>query len=158
MAAMFLLMQIVYQGRMIERWISHYAELISVERDIQAEIDSSASYASLVDQVFPAFPAAIYSPSRFVGIAICQMFIPAVARYELGLATGNPEKAQQLALEQVMRELRRKPELVIVAPSEYDGKYFDALEWYKKDEGFRELWKDYAADRTFHRFTFYRRK
>ena len=38
--------------------------------------------------------------------------------------------------------------LVIASPNEYDGRYFDSLEWYMRDEGFRE----------FHKFTFYRRK
>jgi hypothetical protein len=157
-AALFLIVQITFLGEIANSWVTHYAKVMPRHQQVQAEIDSSASYVTLIAETYPAFPAAIYSPSRYAGMAIYQLFLPAVAKYELGLSTRDPEMAKRLALAQAIQELRRKPELVIVSPNEYDGRYFDSLEWYMRDEGFRELWKDYYPTRKIGRLTFYRRK
>lgn len=159
-AAIFLALQVAMIGYAWQYWWVRYAAMADERTGLQEEIDRSGSYISFVPEPYPAFPAAIHTPSRFAGIAIHQIFIPAVARYATGLAEGDPTEANRLALSQALREIRRKPDLVITMDFPYavDDKPFDILEWYKRDPAFREEWKNYSFDRVIGYYRLYKRR
>jgi hypothetical protein len=65
----------------------------------------------------------------------------------------------RLAREQAIRDIRNKPELVLVKNTNFNGEQFDVLGWLLQDAAFRDLWKDYHATRTLGGVvTVYRRK
>lgn len=127
---------------------------------LRQEIENAESFSSLSAHPIPVFPIAFYSSARFTGLAMCQLFIQAVAFHETGQGRGDPEEARRLALLQATRELARKPDLVVYRPFVFpDGETtFDGLAWLKRDEGFRALWKDYVLTRTVGDFQLYRRR
>lgn len=157
-AAIFLLAQSFLLGEVATRAYREPPEWNDYKREIRAEIDNSESYISLtIIPSFP-FPAAIHTPSRYLGIAMCQIFMPAVIEAVRGTFQGDAQEAKRLALNQAIRELERKPELVIVTPKDHDGSYFDVLGWLKQDEHFRMLWQDYHLVRSISSVDLYRRK
>lgn len=159
-AVCFLLLEMVVIGRSALHWRARdfAAELRQVTSALNAEIDGSASYLSFVPEPYAAFPAAIHTPSRYAGIAICPIFIPAVAtlsaRQQVDVTAGR------MARDQALRELANKPELVITLNVPYlvDGRPFDILQWLLQDPRFREAWAHYAADKTVGPFLLYRRR
>jgi hypothetical protein len=155
---LFLCAQIIYHAAQVGVWLMFGAETSAIRKEIRAEIDRSASYSALAVETGAAFPFAIYTQSRFVGIAISQIFIPAVAAHARGDGQGEPARAERLALDQALRELRRKPELVIVIPEYVEGTRFDLLAWYLTHDAFRDLWQDYRLERTLGPFRLYRRR
>ncbi len=145
-------------GKILGYWL--YAEnvlMVDFNREIQLEIDRSGSFISLHPNPFPAFPAAIYTPSKFMGTAISQLFLPAVRQYTDEKVGGDPSEAFRLALDQAKRELSRNPNLVIASASDHDGTHFNYLDWLEKDDGFRELWKNYQFYRVIGPLLLYRR-
>lgn len=159
-AAFLLLAEAAMIVRSWHYWSSFYADLATERAGIKQEIDKAGSYISFVPEPYPAFPAAIHTPSRFLGTAIHQIFIPAVARFDTGYAAGDPTKANHLALSQALTELGRKPNLVIVMnfPYAVDDRPFDILAWYQRDPAFREAWKNYEAYSVIGNYRLYRRK
>lgn len=157
-AALFLCAQIIYHAAQVGVWLMFGAETSAIRKEVRAEIDRSASYSALAVETGAAFPFAIYTQSRFVGIAISQIFIPAVAAHARGDGQGEPAQAERLALDQALRELRRKPELVIVIPEYVEETRFDLLAWYLTHDAFRDLWQDYRLERTLGPFRLYRRR
>jgi hypothetical protein len=158
LAKLMIIIQIFYHGKSVVQWHHHGEIVASIDREFQSEIDNSKTYASLLTEPVPAFPAAIYTQSQFVGIAITQIFLPAVEHYATGLASGDQREANRLALEQARREVGRSPDLVFVSNYDRDGNEFPYLDWLKQDEEFRELWADYHPSRTIGPITLYRRK
>lgn len=156
-AVMFLLLQAVLLGLPVRAWHLAHGEW-ALQRQLREEIDASSSYLSLAVEPTAAFPAAIHTRSRFAGLAISQIFIPAVARQLMAGATGNFQRARGLALGQATREIRRKPDLVIVSDFAMNGRRFDTLGWLKQDSVFRELWSAYRLDRSIENVTLYRRR
>lgn len=157
-AALFLLLEAVMIDRTTSFWRSFHVEQTSERMALQAEIDRAGSYTSFVPEPYPAFPAAIHTASRFAGIAICPIFIPAVSLHATGQVQGDPEEAYRLARSQAIRELDRKPELVITMAFPYAarGKPFDILAWLNGDEDFRKAWTNYTPYRTIGPFRLYR--
>jgi hypothetical protein len=89
-------------------------------------------------------------------------FISAVGDAETGFVQVDASEARRLALQQAVRELERKPELVIV-DTDWSGLSarrmpFDGLAWFNRDPKFRALWQDYELTGQFEDFQFYRRK
>jgi hypothetical protein len=156
-AGAFLVMEAICLGRMMLPWFALQARTAAETREIKGEIDRSASFVSLAIQPAIAFPAAIHTPARYLGLSSCQGFMSAVAQYAAGKGRGDPAPIYRLALDQVRRELRRRPELVLLAQYGQDNRYWDMLGWYKQDPEFRELWKDYHRDRTIGPVILYRR-
>lgn len=156
-AVVFLGLQVLMHGKLVVEWLDYLAAEGPVIAAMEAEIDNSTSFASLTIEP-RAFPKAIRTDSRFVGIALCQIFMPAVIKHLKGIRPGGMETSERLAREQVIRELRNKPELVFVNSRNHNGDYFDILGWYKKDPAFRDLWADYHATRSIGDMVFYRRK
>lgn len=161
MAGLFLLVEAAALGGLAYRWHLDEQRHKALANEVRREIDGSTSFASLVpQQPYPAFPDGFYTQSRFQGIAIAQMFIPAVAHYAVGEAAGDSRAAERLALDQAKRELAREPELVFTWAVNYPvkDKQFDILAWLNRDEGFKALWQNYHHTRTIGHLHLYRRK
>lgn len=155
---MFLLIESAFLTR-LESMNARYDEA-AIRAVVLAEVSRSSSYVSFVPGPFPGFPAAIQTTSKFVGIAQGPAFIGAVAMYAVGLASGDSTKVEHLAIDQVLRELDRRPEMVITlnGPMDIHGRSFDLMAWYNQNERFREVWSNYALDRIVGPLRFYRRK
>jgi hypothetical protein len=156
LAGVLLLLQCMLQAGLIVTWLRFEAAHRQFAKDLKAEIDNSRSYTSLTIQ--PAGPQLIQTPSRFVGIAIGQLFLPAVISHLQGVDSRSGQLAERLAREQAIREIRNQPELVIVTNTNFDGKQFDVLGWLLQDATFRDLWKDYQETRNLRGVIIYRRK
>jgi hypothetical protein len=158
--ALFLVTVAMMAAKSTYHWRSIVDGQVAIDTALKAEISGAASYASLVPEPYPAFPMAIHSPSHFMGIAICQIFIPVVARLAADGAEGDQTEARNLALSQAIRELGNKPELVITLKVPYvvNGQSFDILGFLNQDPRFREAWGNYAPDRTIGPFLLYRRR
>ncbi|MCA3556481.1 hypothetical protein [Aestuariivirga sp.] len=159
-AAAFLAVNALLIGRMAAIWFANAAELAPSEVTLLAELDRSASFISFVPQPYPAFPTAIHTRARYVGLSSSGVaFSGPVARYETGLSPSIPAEAERLTRWQALRELARQPEVVITldAPVAIGGRPFDILDWLMKDEDFRAAWSHYRADRTIGPFRLYRR-
>ena len=141
-------------------WRTLYEQGGTLRPILQDEIDKSGSFTSLVPETFAAFPAAIHSPSQYVGMAGYPIFIPAVARYATGLAEGDPSTVNELALGQAIKELAKKPHLVITLKDDFviDGRSFDVLGWLKRDSRFREEWKNYSPYKEIGQLLLFHRK
>ena len=157
-ATAFLLLLVAFLFQMTVRSYREPAEWNQYRAEIKAEIDRSASFAALSTVPAASFPVAIHTTSRYQGLAISHIFLPAVIDSERGVFKGDAQEAKRLALKQAIRELSRKPELVLVTAMDHDGSYFDVLGWLNQDEGFRELWADYAFYRAVNTVSLYRRK
>lgn len=157
--ALLILAEALAIGRYELDWRNQYIQGDKLRPLHQAEIDSAASFVSFVPEPYAAFPAAIHTKSRYVGIAGFPIFIPAVARYATGLAVGDPAKAEELAMSQALHELGRNPDLVITLDQPYDieGRSFDILDWYKRDPRFREAWKNYVSYKVIGQLRLFRR-
>ena len=131
-----------------------------------AEADASASFTFLADSNLGAFPTAILTRAPFLGISPSNNFMTAVTGFESGILPGDGSLAARNALDQALRELRRKPDLVVVntdwtsqaALDQPLDSRFDGLAWFNRDPAFRALWADYALTGHFKTFDFYRRK
>lgn len=126
------------------------------------EIDRSGSFSVLAAFNFPAFPTAILTDVPFLGLSPVNNFISAVGDAETGFVQADAREARRLAIEQAVRELERKPELVIV-DTDWSGLSarrlpFDGLAWLNRDPKFYALWQDYQLTGQFKDFQFYRRK
>ena len=160
-AALFLLVYALILGKANLSWLGEMRTQKATLSALKAEIDEAPSFISLImDAPFPTFPLAIETPARYEGLAIMQIFAPAVRNTSRG-----PEAnavAAPLAIRQAVLELARKPARVIVKrPSAYDAREdgdFDLLAWLSRDEGFRRLWADYTFDRYVEGYAIYRRK
>ena len=160
-SALFLLVYAVILGNANLAWIDAVRSQKATLSALKAEIDDAPSFISLImDSPFPTFPLAAYTPARYEGLAIMQIFAPAVRNTSQG-----PEAnavAAPLAIGQAVRELQRKPARVIV---KRDGSYFareegafDFLAWLSRDAAFRELWADYTFDTYAEGYAIYRLK
>lgn len=161
MAGLFLLVEAAALGGLAYRWFLDEQWNKPFVDEVSREIQGSRSFASLAPYPYPGFPDGFSSRSRFQGIAIAQLFIPAVAYHALGEGIGDPRTAERLALDQAKRELARKPELVFTVTDFYppgSDEPFDILKWLSQDEGFRALWQDYRHTRTIANLHLYRRK
>lgn len=156
LAAVLLVIQGLFQAGLAVAWLRFEAGNRQFWAELNAEIDASPSYASLMVQ--PAGPQLIHTRSRYAGTAICQIFMPAVIAHLAGASTGNPEESERLAREQAIREIRRKPELVLISNTNHDGEYFDVLGWLNQDAAFRELWRDYKPTRHIAGVIIFRRR
>ena len=126
------------------------------------EVNGSSSFTVLAAYNFPAFPTAILTDVPFLGMSPVNNFISAVGDIETGFAQQDGREVSRLALAQAMRELERKPELVIV-DTDWSGLSarrvpFDGLAWFKRDPQFAALWQDYALSAQWGDYQFYRRK
>lgn len=159
-AAGFLIMEAYMLGRSVLAWRASYAWVSPILAAVDAEIDRSRSYLSLVPDGAAGFPAAIHTSSQYVGIAMFPIFIYAAGSYATGVTEGDPTKANELALSQALRELARQPDLVITwgGPFDIAGRPFDILAWFNSHDEFRAAWKDYALDRKIGPFDLFRRK
>ncbi|MCA3562722.1 MAG: hypothetical protein IOC82_17085 [Aestuariivirga sp.] len=159
-AAAFLAANALLIGSMAAYWFALAEELAPTEVTLLAELNRSDSFISFVPQPYPAFPTAIHTRARYVGLATSGVaFSSAVARYETGLSTSVPTEAERLTLWQALRELAQQPEIVITldTPVAVEGRPFDILDWLMKDEAFRAAWSHYQADRVIGPFRLYRR-
>ena len=160
-SALFLLVYAVILGNANLAWIDAVRSQKATLSALKAEIDDAPSFASLImDSPFPTFPLAVYTPARYEGLAIMQIFAPAVRNTSRG-AQANAIAAP-FALKQAVRELERAPARVIV---KRDGSYyareggtFDLLAWLNRDAAFRELWADYTFHAYVEGYAIYRRK
>ena len=159
-AAAFLAVEALALARASMAWQSNEASLAPLFASLRSEIDRSSAYTSFVPDPAGGFPMAIHTSSRFVGIAICPIFIQAVARYATGQARGDASMANHLALWQAVTELARQPDLVITwnGPFEFGGRPFDVLSWLNTHDEFRAAWSNYSFDRRIGPFTLYRRR
>lgn len=127
-----------------------------------AEAGSSTGFIFLADSNFGAFPTAILTAAPFLGVSPSNNFMTAVAGYEGGRLPGDGAQAGRYAIDQALRELQRKPDLVVVNTdwSSQAGlaQPFDGLAWLNRDPAFRTLWQDYAISGHFRQFDFYRRR
>jgi hypothetical protein len=155
-AGLILLLQVAWLSGIVGLWLSYRQQTTQVNSRIQYEIDRAGSFASLHPNPFPAFPAAIYTHSKFTGIAICQIFLPAVKQLLAEQDAGKSNMAYELALSQAKRELGRKPNLVFTTNKNHDGTSFNYLDWLLRDEEFRDLWKDYEDYRIIGPYSLYR--
>ena len=158
-AALLILTEALAIGRYEIKWRNLYRQGDQLRPLLQAEIDNAGSFVSFVPEPFAAFPAAIHTTSRFVGLAPVPAFVAAVAGYATGLAEGDLAKVDALAMSQALRELGKSPELVLTLdkPYEIGGRSFDIIEWYKRDPRFREAWKNYVPDKVIGQLRLFRR-
>lgn len=126
-----------------------------------AEIDKAQSFSILSNYNYPAFPTAIYARAPFVGLSPTNNYISTVAIAETGQVPGDTRAAAERALAQALRELGRKPDLVIVNTDWiYFGgldKPFDGLAWFNRDPRFQAEWKHYRPAGKIGIFELYRR-
>lgn len=122
------------------------------------EIDRAPSYLSFAYGPFPAFPTALYTESEYKGMAIWPIFISA-AREPLG-GRQLQDRARQLTIDQAVRELQRKPALVIVeqqdSASGWARSRFDLISFLQTDTQFRQLWDRYTYEKTIGDYRLYR--
>jgi hypothetical protein len=111
-------------------------------------IDEADSFAVFSVHPFPAFPTALYTSTRYVGLSSSHWFLPAVGKLESGEAEGSLQVVSDLALNQALDELERRPELVIVDTNwrRHTGlkSNFDGLAWLQHNVRFRTLWSHYT--------------
>ena len=159
-AAVFLLAQIMFHIAQVRAWFTYGMEPEEFRAALREEIGNSSSFITLGVDTGNVHVIAMPFQSRYLGTAISQVFIPAVASHANGAGRGNVESAERLAMNQALRELRRQPETVIVAENYQPAGQgvFNLLDWYKKNEEFRTLWSSYRLDRTVGPISFYRRK
>lgn len=124
-------------------------------------IDQVKSFGAISIHPYPAFPAAIYTTSTFVGSTSCHWFLPAAAKIATGQVRRNPQPIYRMAIEQAVTELEQQPELVIVNTkwrgfSGLKSRSFDGLEWLKRDARFRQIWSSYRFDQRIGNFELYR--
>lgn len=149
-AALFLVAEATVLAKMAYRWAVHRPELAATDAALLAALATSRSYVALSAGPYPGFPTAIHTASRFVGLAICEIFIEA--------ARQDPALAAPLAIDQARRELGRKPDLVIVVSQDGDRHPLDIIGFLQQDAGFRALWQDYRFERRISAFDIYRRR
>ena len=123
----------------------------------QLQANDAETFIALGVHPYPAFPAAIYYEElggRFVGVACCSSFLPAAA-------SGNPI-ASSLAKSQLLGELRKQPDVILVdrdwrrhtnVPAGFDG-----LAWYLSDPAINSEWRNYAPYSEIGPYVFYRRR
>jgi hypothetical protein len=160
-AALLVLINATMIVRANHAWIAGERDQKAVIAALKAELDQAHSFTSFVmTSAFPNFPLVHYTTARYEGLAIFHFFAPAVrntSRGEEASAVAAP-----LAIGQAIRELQRKPAVVIVLR---DGSYFnredgafDYLAWLSRDKGFSEVWKDYTFHKYVEGYALYRRK
>lgn len=160
-AALLVLINAMMIGRANHAWIAGERDQKALIAALKTELDQAPSFTSFVmTSAFPNFPLVHHTTARYEGLAIFHFFAPAVrntSRREEASAVAAP-----LAIGQAIRELQRKPAVVIVLR---DGSYFqredgafDYLAWLSRDKGFRELWKDYTFHTYVEGYALYRRK
>ena len=125
------------------------------------EIDRSSSFLVLNFSSFPAFPAALYTKSEYVGKSFWPIYLAPVLRMDLGEMTGDMQKSMRLALDQALSELARKPGIVIVPVNTHAARGQtprDVLSLLSRSPDYDVFWKNYVLEKTIGHYQIYRRR
>jgi hypothetical protein len=143
-------------------WVMDVEQRRTTIPALLSEIDRSQSFWVLTNYNYPAFPTAILTTTPFTGISSNNNFFSAAVAIEAGVGKGDAETLARQARDQAVRELERKPALVIVN-TEW-ARYaalrtpVDGLAWFLRDDRFRSLWSDYDFAGRVGTFDLYRRR
>ncbi len=161
-SALFLTVEAFRLSALAIPWVVDVEDRRTTIPALLQEINRSASFWVLTNYNYPAFPTAILTQTPFVGLSSNNNFFSAVAAIEAGMGEGDAEALARLARDQAVKELERKPDLVIVTTQW--NKYaaletpLDGLAWFKRDERFRSQWADYVFAGRVGSFELYRRR
>ena len=117
-------------------------------------LEGARTFIVMGSRSYPAFPTALYAEergTRFLGTACCTSFLPAAV-------AGNSD-AMRMARSQLLRELRRHPDVVLV-DIDYRRQTnipwnFDGLAWYLADPDIAKEWANYRLAATAGPYRFY---
>lgn len=138
-----LLISALLQMRHSLSWFNESAARSVQIHRILEKIDGARTFSVFGVHPYPAFPTAIYAQQKmrvsFVGIASSQWFLPAAA-----MGKGN---SALLARQQALRELRSKPDIILVDTDWQRhtniSRSFDGLKFLQSDSLFRHEWSQY---------------
>jgi hypothetical protein len=126
-------------------------------------VNRGASFTAFAVHPYPAFPTANYARADYTGVASSHWFLPAASKAWAGEAEDDGGQAERWARWQVLVELQKHPDSVIVGTdwrrhTGLESKDFEGLSWYAQDPAFRELWSRYELAATIgEEFRIYRR-
>jgi hypothetical protein len=110
-------------------------------------IDRSRDFLVLSDYPYPAFPTALYAEKPYLGVAGADGAVAAVGMLETGQDRSINPAVRQLAIQQAVKELSRRPDLVIVNDNWWGfpglTTHFDGLAWLDLQPAFHRLWQHY---------------
>ncbi|MCF2514802.1 hypothetical protein LVY65_06965 [Sphingomonas sp. G124] len=97
---------------------------------------------------YPSFPAAIYTPARYVSRTNSHWFLPAVAQIRAKTAQYRDRAAiERHARDFILHDLASGPDLVMIDTDAgrhtVGPKQFDILAFYQEDPAFRSIWTHY---------------
>ena len=151
-----ILILVCYLERPVSSWWSDSERRMAAAPFFLSGLDGSKSFIAIGVHPYPAFPTAIYAEERgitFLGKACCASFLPAAV-------AGDP-RAAAMARGQLLVELRRRPDVVLVdtnwrrqtnIPSGFDG-----LAWFLADAEIAREWEMYRPAASWGPYRFYRR-
>lgn len=122
-------------------WLRH-PDHRSITPRFTALLDEHRSFAVLSVYPYPAFPTAIYTRAKYVGLSNSEWFLPAVAQSEERNAY-----AKRAAIYQASMELSRNPEIVLVDTDwrrhTRTDRRWNGLQFLLGDPDFRASWSRY---------------
>ena len=126
-------------------------------RLLAAALERQPSFAVVAVHPFPAFPTAVETSARYVGSSNSHWFLPAVAQ-----SFEKHEVARDRAITQAVRELSRRPAIVVV---DTDWRRHtithpsgDGLQFLLTDRKARRLWRPYRKTDRVGQFDIYSRR
>lgn len=129
--------------------------------DLLDAINRADSFTVFAVHPYPAFPTTIYTATPYLGLSSSHWFLPAVGKLVSGEAERSRAVVSELAIDQAVKELERRPGLVIVDTNwsrHTDVKReFNGLAWLEKNDRFRTLWNEYSFAETVGSFQLYTR-
>lgn len=107
-----------------------------------AVLDEHQDFAVLGVHPYPAFPTAIYTRARYLGLSNSHWFLPAVAQSD-----GANQAAVKFAIRQTVVELSREPHIIIVDRNwrrhTANSPNWDGLQWLIGQPHISPLWRPY---------------
>ncbi|WP_421695521.1 hypothetical protein [Aestuariivirga sp.] len=160
-ASLFLLGNAALFGWISSGWFYEKDTTAVSVRLLLKELDTSSSFLALSFSSLPAFPAALYTRSEYVGKSFYPIYLKTVKRMDAGEIPGDPSEAMRLSLEQALSELARKPEIIIVpvSPKAARGQISrDVLSLLSRNRAYDVFWKTYVLEKTVDKYQIYRRR
>jgi hypothetical protein len=128
-------------------WFDDAEERETTVPQLLQVVDRSRSFLVLSDYPYPAFPTALYADVPYLGSSGSDGALGAVGMLETGQDRSINPVVQQIAIEGVVKELSRRPDLVIVNDNWWGfpglTTHFDGLAWLDRQPAFHRLWQHY---------------
>jgi hypothetical protein len=140
----------------VKMWWSDAEGRMASAPHLLRALDGARSFLAVGVHPYPGFPTALYAEDlgiRYLGVACCASYLPA--------AVAGDARAVHLARQQLLTELRRHPDVVLVDTDwrrqTNIPRGFDGLAWYLEDPALAQEWGSYELFAQGGPFRFYRR-